>query len=143
MQDIDVRDANGRTPLQLAVRSRNDQAVQKLLDLGADVSVVKADKRGAIRWERLKNTAERMERHQKFAAISVQETKETEAATSVTIVPRAEKLTESHFKSKEMLKQTPSHTTEKTEDKPKAEQAKTMGASNPKQWRLHPQELIN
>ena len=133
VQDIDVRDAKGRTPLQLAVRSRNDQAVQKLLDLGADVSEVKADESGAMLLEPLKYEAEMRERHLKFdpifGPIFVQETTETEAGTSGTSTG-AEKLTESRFKSKKMLRQTPSHTTEKTEDKPKAEPAETEAGTS-------------
>ena len=54
VQNIDIRDEDGRTALQMAVRCRNTQAVKKLVDLGADVSVVKADKKDAMILERLR-----------------------------------------------------------------------------------------
>ena len=59
VQNLSIRDAKGRTPLQMAVRLWNAQAVKTLVDLGADTSVVKADEKGAIILERLKNEAER------------------------------------------------------------------------------------
>ena len=46
-------------PLQMAVRLWNAQAVKTLVDLGADISVVKADEKDAITLERLKKEAER------------------------------------------------------------------------------------
>ena len=61
VQNIDIGDVEGRTPLQMAVRCSNAQAVKKLVDLGADVSVVKADKKDAVDLERLKDEAESVE----------------------------------------------------------------------------------
>ena len=92
-QSIHRRDAKGLSPLQRAVRFGNAQAVRKLLVLGADISAVSADSKDSIEMERLKNEAEKTERHPKFKIVSVQEAKETGAATSVTIGPAAEKLT--------------------------------------------------
>ena len=54
VQNIDIRDVEGRTPLQMAVRCGNAQAVKKLVDLGADVSLVKADEKDAMILERLR-----------------------------------------------------------------------------------------
>ena len=48
MKNADSRDVEGRTPLQMAERCGNAQAVKKLVDVGADVSLVKADKKDAI-----------------------------------------------------------------------------------------------
>ena len=92
-QSINRRDAKGLSPLQRAVRFGNAQAVKKLLVLGAYISAVNADSKDSIEMERLKNEAEKTERHPKFKIVSVQEAKETGAATSVTIGPAAEKLT--------------------------------------------------
>ena len=92
-QSIHRRDAKGLSPLQRAVRFGNAQAVKKLLVLGAYISAVSADSKDSIEMERLKNEAEKTERHPKFKIVSVQEAKETGAATSVTIGPAAEKLT--------------------------------------------------
>ena len=61
VQNIDIRDVEGRTPLQMAVRCGNAQAVKKLVDLGADVSLVKTDKKDAVELERLYNEAENVE----------------------------------------------------------------------------------
>ena len=60
VQNLSIRDGKGRTPLQMAVRLWNAQAVKTLVDLGADTSVVKADEKGAVILERLKNEAERI-----------------------------------------------------------------------------------
>ena len=57
VQNINIHDAKGLTPLQLAVRHGNSQAVKKLVDLGADV--VTADEKDARRLEIFKNKAER------------------------------------------------------------------------------------
>ena len=57
VQNLDICNAQGRTPLQIAVRRGNAQAVKKLVDLGADVSLVK----DAVELERLKNEAESVE----------------------------------------------------------------------------------
>ena len=57
----DSCDVEGRTPLQMAVRCGNAQAVKKLVDLGADVSLVKADKKDAIELERLQDETESVE----------------------------------------------------------------------------------
>ena len=54
-QNIDIRDAECRTPFQMAGRCGNAQAVKKLVDHGANVSVVKADMTDARRLKRLKN----------------------------------------------------------------------------------------
>ena len=43
---------------KMAVRCGNAQAVKKLVDLGADVSLVKADKKDAVELERLYYEAE-------------------------------------------------------------------------------------
>ena len=51
-QDINICDAQGRTSLQMPVRSGNASAVKKLAYLGGDVSVVKADSNDAIGLER-------------------------------------------------------------------------------------------
>ena len=60
-ENIDIRDAIGRTPLQMAVRCGNAQAVKKLVDHGADVGVVQADETDVRRLKRLKNKAEKVE----------------------------------------------------------------------------------
>ena len=62
VQNIDIRDVEGRTPLQMAVRCGNAQDVKKLVDLGADFSVVKADKKAAVELERLYHEAKNVER---------------------------------------------------------------------------------
>ena len=62
VQNINTRDAKGLTPLQIAVRHGNAQAVKKLVDLGADVSVVK----DAVELKRLKDEAGSVEYHLKF-----------------------------------------------------------------------------
>ena len=77
VENIDICDAEGLTPLQMAVRSGNAQAVKKLLDLGADVSVVKADETDAENLKLLKNEAERMEEHLKFDVGSAQKANRT------------------------------------------------------------------
>ena len=61
VQNIDIRDVEGRTPLQMAVRCGNAQAVKKLVDLGADVSLVKADKKDGVELERLYYEAKNVE----------------------------------------------------------------------------------
>ena len=74
-QNIDIRDAEGRTPLQMAVERGNAQAVKKLVDHGADVSVVEADETDARRLKRLKNKAEKLtESHPKSQKILRQTT---------------------------------------------------------------------
>ena len=65
-QIINMSDGKGLTPLHIAVRSGNAQAVKRIVDLGADVGVVKADKRDAVGLEVLKTKAELRERHHKF-----------------------------------------------------------------------------
>ena len=62
VQNIDIRDVEGRTPLQMAVRCGNAQDVKKLVDLGADVSVVKAYQKPAVELERLYYEAKNVER---------------------------------------------------------------------------------
>ena len=47
VQNLNIHDAEGLTSLQLAVRHGNSQAVKKLVDVGADVSVVTADEKDA------------------------------------------------------------------------------------------------
>ena len=61
-QNIDIRDAECRTPFQMAVRCGNAQDVKKLVDLGADFSVVKADEKAAVELERLYYEAKNVER---------------------------------------------------------------------------------
>ena len=63
VENINICDAEGLTPLQLAVRHGNSQAVKKLVDLGADVSVFTADEKDARRLEILKNKEERKKQH--------------------------------------------------------------------------------
>ena len=70
VQDINIRDAKGCSPLHLAVRCGNAKAVKKLLDVGADVSVVRASK-DALRLERLKHEAESMERQSKMEEVEL------------------------------------------------------------------------
>ena len=43
-ENRDILEAEGRTPLQMAVRCGKAQAVKKLVDHGADVSMVEGDK---------------------------------------------------------------------------------------------------
>ena len=52
VQNINVCDAQGRNPLQMAVRLGNAPAVKEFANLGVDVSVVKADLKNAISPER-------------------------------------------------------------------------------------------
>ena len=113
VQNVSIRDAKGRTPLQMAVIFWSAQAVKTLVDLGADISVVKADEKDAIILERLKNEAERMEQYLKFEMGTAQKANETENAPGVTFVPGKEKLTKSHLKSKKKLRQSPSSTARK------------------------------
>ena len=87
VQNINIHDAEGLTPLQLAVRHGNSQAVKKLVDLGADVSVVTADEEDARRLEILKNKAERKKQHLKFEMSFRQKTNETENEPGVSSVP--------------------------------------------------------
>ena len=61
MQNIDIRDVEGRTPLQMAVRCGKAQAVKKLVDMGADVSLAKIDKKDAVELERLYYEAKSVE----------------------------------------------------------------------------------
>ena len=61
VQNIDTRDAEGRTPLEMAVKCANVQAVKKLVDLGADVSLVKVNKKDTVELERLYYEAESVE----------------------------------------------------------------------------------
>ena len=68
-QNINTCDAKGLTPLHTAVRSGNAQAVKKLVDLGADISVVKTDKKDAVRLEVLMNEAELRKQHLKFEIV--------------------------------------------------------------------------
>ena len=68
-QIINTCDAKGLTPLHTAVRSGNAQAVKKLVDLGADISVVKTDKKDAVRLEVLMNEAELRKQHLKFEIV--------------------------------------------------------------------------
>ena len=52
VQNINICDAQGRNPLQMAVRLGNAPAVKEFANLGVDVSVVKADLKNAISPER-------------------------------------------------------------------------------------------
>ena len=109
-QNIDIRDARGMSPLQVAVRWGKAQAVKKLVDHGADVSVVEADETDARRLKSLKNKAEKMEQHLKVEMGSAQKGKEPKHKTGVAFVQGAEKITASHPKSEKILRQTPSST---------------------------------
>ena len=71
-QNIDIRDAEGRTLLQMAVKWGNALAVKKLVDHGADVSVVKANKTDARRLERLENEAKKLEQRLKHEMVTKQ-----------------------------------------------------------------------
>ena len=61
VQNIEIRNVDGRTPLQMEVRCGNAQAVKNLVDLGAGVSLVKADKKVAVELERFCYEAENVE----------------------------------------------------------------------------------
>ena len=98
VQNINIRDSEGLTPLQMSVRHGNAQAVKRLVDLGADVSVFKADKTGARRLKLLKKEAERMEEHLKLGFGYAQKANETKHTTRVASVQGAENITESHLK---------------------------------------------
>ena len=87
VQNINIHDAEGLTPLQLAVRHGNWQVVEKLVDLGADVSVVIADEEDARRLEILKNKAESEKQRLKFEMRFRQKTTETENEPGVSSVP--------------------------------------------------------
>ena len=123
-QNINIRNAKGLTPLQMAVEHRNAQAVKMLVDLGADDSVVE----DAFELKRLKNEAESVKQHLKFEMGSAQKANETKYRTGVGFVRGAEKLTESHPKSEKVLRQSPSYTytTKEIEEEPEAEQVKTL-----------------
>ena len=110
-QSINICDTEGLTPLQMAERRGNKQAVKMLVDLGADVGVVKADNSDARRLKPLKNEAERMEEHLKFEMGSAPKANETKYTTGVASVQGAE----SHLKSEKILKPTPSYTYTKKE----------------------------
>ena len=69
------------------------QAMKKLVDLGAHVSVVKAVKTDARRLKLLNNEAERMEEHLQFEMGSGQNANETKYTTGIASVQGAEKLT--------------------------------------------------
>ena len=143
-QSINICDAEGLTPLQMAERRGNEQAVKMLADLGADVSVVKPGKSDARRLKPLKNEAERMEEHLKFEMGSAPKANETKCATGVASVQGAE----SHLKSEKILKptpsytytkkeieklrQTPSKTTKEIEKEPEAEKVKTLAVRHQK-----------
>ena len=133
VQNLNIHNAEGLTPLQLAVRHSDSQAVKKLVDLGADVSVVKADERDARRLEILKNKAERKKQHLEFEMSFRQKTNETENEPGVSSVPSTGKLTEAHLKSKKTLRQSSSYTTKEiAEDEPEAPQPSTVARANPK-----------
>ena len=129
VQNIDIRDVEGRTPLQMAVRCGNAQAVKKLVDHGADVSVVQADETDARRLKRLKNEAKMMEQHLKVEMGSAQKGNETKQTTGVASVQGAEKLTESHPKLEKILRQSPSSTYTTKEIEEEAE-AKDTGSES-------------
>ena len=122
VQNIDIRDVEGRTPLQMAVRCGNAQAVKKLVDHGADVSVVEADETGARRLKRLKNEAKMMEQHLKVEMGSAQKGNETKHTAGVASVQDAEKLTVSS-QIRENTEATPSftYTTKEIEEEEEAE----------------------
>ena len=89
-QNIDIRDAECRTPFQMAVRCGNAQAVKKLVGHGANVSVVKADMTDARRLKRLKNEGKMMGQLLKFEMGSAQKGNETKHTTGVASVQGAE-----------------------------------------------------
>ena len=85
-QNIDIRVAECRTPFQMAVRCGNAQAVEKLVDHGTNVSVVKADMNDARRLKRLKNEGKMMGQLLKFEMGSAQKGNETKHTTGVASV---------------------------------------------------------
>ena len=103
---INMRDAKGLTPLHIAVRSGNAQAVKKLVDLGADVGVVKVDKEDAVELELLKAEAELRGQDLKFVMGSALTGGETEVTAGDTFTQAAEILTKSHIESKKTLTKT-------------------------------------
>ena len=52
VQNINICYAQGRNPLQMAVRLGNAPAVKEFANLGVDISVVKADLKNGISPER-------------------------------------------------------------------------------------------
>ena len=100
VENINIHDAESLTPLHLAVRHGNSQAVKKLVDLGADISVVTADEEDARRLEILKNKEERTKQLLKFEMSFRQKTDETENEPGVSSVQSTRKLTEAHLKSR-------------------------------------------
>ena len=132
VQNINIRDAEGLTPLQIAVRRGNAEAVKMLVDLGSDVSVVKADETDAKHLEFL--TMKEFELDLDFA----QKANKTKYTTGVASVQGVEKFTEPHLKSEKIRRQPPWHayTTKEIEEEPEAEQVKTLKP-------LHPEGQIN
>ena len=116
----------------MAVRHGNAQAVKRLVDLGADVSVFKADKTGARGLKLLKKEAERMEEHLKLDLGYAQKANETKYTTRVASVQGAENLTESHLKSEKALRQTPSYAYTTKEIEEEVEQVRTLAVRHPK-----------
>ena len=114
------------------MRHGNSQAVKKLVDLGADISVVAADEKDARRLELLKNKAERKKQHLKFEISSAQKTNETGNAPGGSSVPGTGKLTEAYLESKKTLRQSSSYTTKEIEYEPEAAQPSTVTRGNPK-----------
>ena len=125
-QIINMSDAEGLTPLHIAVRSRNAQAVKQLVDLGADVDVVKANKKDAVELEVLKTKAELRERHHKFELGSELPAEETRVTAGDIFTKAAEILTKSLFGSKKTLKKR----SEDIEDESVTKQAQPGAVSN-------------
>ena len=126
-QIINMIDAKGLTPLHIAIRSGNAQAVKRLVDLGADVGVVKADKRDAVGLEVLKTKAELRERHHKFELGCELPAEETRVTAGDIFTKAAEILThQSLFGSKKTLKKT----SKDIEDESVTKQAQPGAVSN-------------
>ena len=125
-QIINMRDAKGLTPLHIAVRSGNAQAVKRLVDLGADVGVVKADEKDAVQLGLLKTEAELRERHYKFELGSALPGGETRVTAGDPFTKAAEILTKSHLESKKTRKKT----SKDIEDESGVKQAQSGAVSN-------------
>ena len=133
-QNINIRNAEGLTPLQMAVRHSNARAVKKLVKLGADVSVVKADGTDAKRLKLLKKEAKRMKQDLKSQMGTAQKANETKYMTNVASVQGAERLEEFYLQSEEIRRRTLSYTytTREIQEDPEAEQVETLAVRHPK-----------
>ncbi|CAH3029000.1 unnamed protein product, partial [Porites evermanni] len=104
-----------------------------LVDLGSDVSVVKADKTDAKHLEFLTNLGRTMKEFELYLGFA-QKANKTKYTTGVASVQGAEKFTEPHLKSEKIRRQPPWHayTTKEIEEEPEAEQVKTLAVRHPK-----------